>query len=245
MRIAAAAKTGVASAKPASTNREHRRRVGAGAEHANIAAFDPDIPGVKRKPDRPDPEPSGGKPFAHAGRPHRLLEGNMADRRKHRRDEAECRDDVGRHVGEPARKHRIGGPDDRRHERRRKTRRVGLAEPELGAAADEHGRADQSEQRAHDVMEPQPLLRQQAGEQHDQQRPKIVDEPGFGRRRKPQRREVKRVIPEQAAHTERPYFRRLSQCAQCARARNPGCGTEAAPDRKADRGKLKRGHLPG
>ena len=169
----------------------------------------------------------------------------MADRRKRGGDQTERRDHIGRYVREAAREHRVGRPHEGRHERRREAGRVGFGEPELGPARDQRDRAEEPDQRARDVMKPQPLLRQQTGEQHDQQRPKIVDEPGFGRRCKAERGEIQRVIAEQPANPKRPYFRRLAQRMHGMTANDPGCGPESAPDREADRGELERRHLPG
>ena len=53
-------------------------------------------------------------------------------------------------------------------------------------------------------MRRQPLAGQQRREQHDQQRPEIIQQARFGRRREAQREEIQRVIAEQAADARRP-----------------------------------------
>ena len=60
-------------------------------------------------------------------------------------------------------------------------------------------------------MRRQPLARQQRREQHDQQRPEIIQQPGFRRRRETQREEIQRVIAEQAADADDPGDQRLLQ----------------------------------
>ena len=54
--------------------REQRRRVGGGAEHADIAALHADVPGVKRGTDRSDAERDDREPLRRRLRPDRGLD---------------------------------------------------------------------------------------------------------------------------------------------------------------------------
>ena len=54
---------------------------------------------------------------------------------------------------------------------------------------------------------PQPLAGQEAGEQHDQQRPEIGDQARLRRRREPQRGEVAEMIAEEPADADQPDHR--------------------------------------
>ena len=101
---------------------------------------------------------------------------------------------------------------------RRRPRRRPRASPAIwpGAkrcaiAGEQQHRAGEAEQRADDVMRRSRSPGKQRGEQHDQQRPEIIEQPGFGRRREAQRQEIQRVIAEQAADADDPGHRRLPQ----------------------------------
>jgi hypothetical protein len=112
----------------------------------------------------------------------------------------------------------------------------------LRAAADQHDGADQPKNGANDVVHFELLARQKSREQHDQQRPEIIDQAGFGRRRETQREEIKRVIAEQAKYPERPDFRLLAQGADRALAEHPGYRAHQSANRKCHGGKLERRH---
>ena len=206
-----------------------------------------DVPGVERDPDRPDAEPEHREPLRRALRPMRLLERQMEDRRERRGRETEARDRIGRHRGEAARRDRIDRPGERRDERRRKPRQIVLREADAAAPEEQHRRAGERDQRTGDVMPFQLLARQQRREQHDEQRPGIVDELRLRRRREPQREKEQRVIAEQSADAERPDLPRLPrellpQQRHRAGTQHEARGTERAADRKRHRGELERRH---
>ena len=73
------------------------------------------------------------------------------------------------------------------------------------------GDAGEAQQRAHQMRPAQPLAGQRRGQQHDQQRPEIVDQVRLGRRRELERGEIERVVAEQAADAEQPDRRRPAQ----------------------------------
>ena len=92
------------------------------------------------------------------------------------------------------------------------------------------------------MADAQPLARQQRGKQHDQQRPQIGDQARLGRRRPPQRGEVKRVIAEQPADADQPDRPRLGDGAE-APARGGEAEAERAADRKRQRRQFERRNL--
>ena len=135
----------------------------------------------------------------------------MHDGRQQRRCRAKAGHRIGRHGLQPPRHHGIGGPDKGRDESGEQSRQLAGLKVGRPAADQQQHRAGQPEQRAEDMMRQEPLARQQRREQHDQERPEIVQKPGFGRRRKAQREEIERVIAEQAADADDPGKQRLLQ----------------------------------
>ena len=166
------------------------------------------------------------------------------DRGQRRRREAESRDRVARHIGKAAREHRIDRPREGRHEGRRKSGQIAPVNV-MPRPANSRAVPAERDQRARDVMHAQAFARQQRGEQHDQHRPEIADKLRLGRRRKPQRQEIERVIAEQPADTERPHRPWLLQRARRARPEQPRRGTDPATDGECHRGELKRRHGAG
>ena len=81
--------------------------------------------------------------------------------------------------------------------------------------ADEQRRSREPHQRATDMARAQAIAFEQDGrQQHDQQRPKIVDEVGLDRRRVAQRHEEKEMKAEQAVDAERQRARRHAPATQ-------------------------------
>ena len=119
------------------------------------------------------------------------------------------------------------------------------AEIQIGASAHQDDDAGKAEEGARDVGGPDPLARQQRREQHDEERPEVVDEPGFGRRRETQRGEVERVIAEQAADAERPHDRPLPERLQGAAAGDARDEADRPADGERHGRKLERRHGSG
>ena len=78
--------------------REQRRRVGGGAEHADIAALHSDIPGIERGADRADAERCDRQPLQERLGPHRGLDRAMHQCREQRGRETKARHRIGRHA---------------------------------------------------------------------------------------------------------------------------------------------------
>ena len=97
---------------------------------------------------------------------------------------------IRRHRFEPARHHRVARPDEGCDERRDQSRHLARSEVAAAIAGKQQHGAGKAERGADDMMRRQPLARQQRGEQHDQKRPEIVQQPRLGRRRKAQRQEI-------------------------------------------------------
>src|SRR5215217_4245827 len=95
------------------------------------------------------------------------------------------------------------------------------AKIERTTAAQQDTHARESQDRTYDMRGPQPFAREQGREQHDEERPKITDEPGLGRGCEPQGREVQRMVAEQSADPESPHGRWLTQDAQSLRSHGP------------------------
>jgi hypothetical protein len=106
-------------------------------------------------------------------------------------------------------------------------------------------RAGKPEQRADDVMRQQALAGQERGEQHDQQRPEIVQESGFRRRRETQREKIQRVIAEQPADADDPRHKRLLQCAEGGWAKQEARESDHRANRKGHGGELERRDFSG
>jgi hypothetical protein len=94
-------------------------------------------------------------------------------------------------------------------------------------------------------MRRQPLAGQQRGEQHDQQRPEIVQQAGFRRRCEAQREEIQRVIAEQAADADDPGDQRLPERIEGGGPEQEAREGDQSADRKRHGGELERGDLSG
>ena len=168
----------------------------------------------------------------------------MHDRGEQRRRRAKPRHRVGRHRFEPARGHRIGRPHKGRDERRDQAGHLAGGDA-AGVACEQEHRAGQSEHSANNVMRRQPFAGQQRGEQHDQKRPQIIQQAGFGGRRKAQRQEIQCVIAEQAADADDPCDQRLTQCVDSLTPPDPCQRSHQRADRKRHRRELECGNLSG
>ena len=204
--------------------------------------LDPDVPHVERETDRPEPQPDDGRPLPQIVRPDSLLERQVERHREHRGDKAEAGDDVRRHAGEAPRQHRVARPGERAEHRGQ------VAEGELGLdgeplpAGDDQHRAGETQQRPRDVVRTQLFARQQRREQHDEQRPEIVDEPGLDRRRVAQRDVIERVIAEDPAHAEQPDRPWLAQRLDCLGPHGPEHHACQRADAQTDSQQLERRH---
>ncbi len=219
--------------------RQQRRRVGRGAEHADIAALHADIPGVERSADRPDAERGDREPLQRRVRPRpwsRTAACTAAA--SNAVASAESRDRVGRHRFEPARHHRIGRPRQRPPRRPRPSPGI-CAEREAAAWLP----ANSSTVPASPSTAPttwcgasrSPGSSDENSTINSGQR--VIQQAGFGRRRKPQRQEVQRVIAEQAADADDPGERRL----RAGRGSRPAARSRSAiPGQRADRKRHRR-----
>ena len=182
-------------------------------------------------------------PLQRRLRPHGRLNQTMHEHGKQRGHRTEARDRIGRHRFEPARQHRIGRPDKGRDKGRDQAGNCPAEKPRI--AGEQQHRAGKSQHRADDVMHREPLARQQRREQHDQQRPEIIQKPRFGRRGETQRQEIQRVIAEQSADADDPGDRRLAQRRGGIGAADPGQRAGRGTDRKCHGRKLKGRNLAG
>ena len=169
----------------------------------------------------------------------------MDERGEQRGRKAKACDRVGRHRLQLARHHRIGRPHEGGEEGRGQTGDLAGRESPARIAGEQQHRAGEPEQRADDVMRRQPLARQQRREQHDQQRPEIIQQAGFGRRRKAQREEIQRVIAEQPADADHPGDQWLLHCAEGGRPEQEACERHRGADPERHGGELERGNFPG
>ena len=165
------------------------------------------VPQIERGAGRAEAERQHGEPCRGRGRPHRVLEQQVAAQRQRGRCRAERRDGVGRRLAEAARQHRIERPGESAAERQRIAQRVGAGEVHAATEGQQHD-AGETQQRAREMRPAQALAGERRRQQHDQERPQIVDEIGFGRRGKLQGGEVERVVAEQAADAQQPDARR-------------------------------------
>jgi hypothetical protein len=94
-------------------------------------------------------------------------------------------------------------------------------------------------------MQPQSLVGEQRRQQHDEQRPEIVEETGFRRGRQPQRGKIQRMVAEEAADPEPPDLGRLPQRRRSAGPQQPAHGADAAADREGEGRQLKWRHAAG
>ena len=188
---------------------EQRRGVGRRTQHADVAALHPDVPCVERGTDRTDAERNDRQPLCRGFRPDRHLDRQMDRGGEQRGCKTEAGHRIGRHRLQLARHHRICRPYEGGDKRRGQAGDLLPFEMHGCIAGKQQHRAGKPEQRADDVMGFKPLARQQRREQHDQQRPEIIQQPGFRRRRQPQRQEIQRVIAEQSADADDPHDRRL------------------------------------
>ncbi len=208
---------------------QQRRGIGEGAQRADVAALHPMVPDEEGQADRPQAQPRHRRP-AGGVRHHRLFQRQMAQQRQQGGAAAEPADRLGRHRADPPAQHRIAGPDHRRQHRGAVAQGEARVEGHP-ASPDQHDDAEQPQRRPGDVPPAQPLARQQGGEQHDQQRPGVVDQVGLDRRREAQRHEEDEVIAEQPADAEQPDRRPLPGRGQrrAALQRHP-----AEPDQEGD-----------
>ena len=102
----------------------------------------------------------------------------------------------------------------------------------------QHGGGRQPEQGADDVCRRAADARQQAREQHREQRPQRGDQVRFRRWRELQGREVERVVAEQAVDAEREGGR-ASAADSAARPRSSAVRHHGAADGKDDGGRLE------
>ena len=175
---------------------------------------------------------------------HRGLDHAVDERGKQRGGETEAGDRVGRHRLELARHHRIGRPHKGGDEGCGQARYLAGRKARAIAGEQQHG-AGKPEQRADDMMRRQSLARQQRGEQHDQQRPEIIQQTRFRRRREAQREEIQRVIAEQAADADDPGDQRLLQGTKGGGPEQETGECDQRADRKCHRGKLECRDLSG
>ena len=175
------------------------------------------VPQIERGAGRAEAERQHGEPRRRRGRPHRVLEQQVAAERQRGRYSAERRDGVGRRLAEAARQHRIERPGESAAERQCVAQRIGAGEVHAAAEGQQH-HAGETQQRAQKMRPAQALAGERRRQQHDQERPEIVDEIGLGRRRELQGGEVERVIAEQAADAQQPHAWRPSHQARPADA---------------------------
>ena len=203
------------------------------------------VPDVESQPDGADAQAEDGEPLDGPRRNDGRFERGMTDRRQSGGREAEARDRLGRRARERTRQHRIAGPD------KRATEGEGVADLRLpsrfGEARafreKERRRAGKAERRADQVASAQTLARQGCGEKHDQQRPEIGDQARICRGRAAKRREVERVITEQAADSHRPHFGRLAERREPP-ARRCIAEPAKAADSEGERRQFERRRLP-
>ena len=168
----------------------------------------------------------------------------MHDGRQQRRCRAKPSDRIGWHGLQPSRHHRIGRPDKGRDEGG--SQAGDLPRRKAGAiAGEQQDGAGEPQQRADDVMRKQPLARQQRGEQHDQQRPEIIEQARFRRRCKTQRQKIQRVIAEQPADADDPDDKRLLQGVEGGRPEDEAGERDGSADRKCHRRELERRDFSG
>jgi hypothetical protein len=169
----------------------------------------------------------------------------MHRRREQRGGETKARHRVRWHRFELARHHRIGRPHEGRDKRRDQPGHLSRREPTAAVACKQKHRAGESEQCPDDVMRRQAFARQQRRKQHDQQRPEIIKQACFGRRREAQRQEIQGVVSEQPADPDDPCKRWLPQCADGIRPPDPCQRSHQRADRERHRGQLKCRNFPG
>jgi hypothetical protein len=113
------------------------------------------------------------------------------------------------------------------------------------APGKQQGSAAKRDQRARDMMQPQPFAGQQRREQDDEHRPEIADQLRLGGRREPQRQKIERVVAEQPADAQHPDRPGLFQRMRGTGPEEPARSADPAADRKRHRGELKRRHGTG
>ena len=162
------------------------------------------VPEIERGARRAEAERQHGEPRRGRGRPHRLLEQQVAAAATAcGRCRAERGDGIGRRLAEAARQHRIERPGESAAQRQRIAQRVGAGEVHAATEGQQHD-AGETQQCAREMRPAQALAGERRRQQHDQQRPQIVYEIGFGGRSKLQRGEVECVVAEQAADAQQP-----------------------------------------
>jgi hypothetical protein len=184
--------------------REQRRRIGRSPEHTDIAALHPDIPGTECGTHRADAERSDRQPLRRRIGPDRDFDEPMHHSGEQRGRQTEARHRVRRYRFELARHHRIGRPHKGRDKGREQSGQLARRETAAAIAGKQEHRAGEPQQGADDVVRRQPFAGQQRRKQHNQQRPAIIQQPGFRRRREAQRQEIQRVITEQPADPDDP-----------------------------------------
>jgi len=121
----------------------------------------------------------------------------MAEQGQQGGGEAEAAHRIARNFLIAAIGHRIGGPDHAAGHGRSIAGQIARVEAGPARLGDQQHRAAHAHHRADHMAQMQPLARQQGREQHDQQRPEIVQQIGFQRRSQPQGQEIEEVIAEQ------------------------------------------------
>src|SRR5262245_11225721 len=107
--------------------------------------------------------------------------------------EAEAGDRLRRHAFEAPRQYRIERPDDGSRQGEAVAQQRAPFERKAGRAlppGDENDEPEKADERAENMAPFEPLAWQSRREQHDQKRPEVVEEAGFGRRCETQRREI-------------------------------------------------------
>ncbi len=181
------------------------------------------------------------------------LESRVTAEREQPRHETEQPDGCGGERGaaapQPLPRERIARPDERRQQCARVTpRRVGLERREAACMRrprDRDDRAGEAEHPADHVPSGKPRVAQeQRREQHDQQRPQVVDQIRFERRREPERDEQEEVEAEEAIDAEREDARRHAPRAPGRRREHAGRG-ERRPDQQERRHRRQPHAEPG
>ena len=130
-------------------------------------------------------------------------------------------------AGEAARDHRIARPDEGA-QRRQHMAELDTATAGAEAARDQHRRRRKADQGAGEMAQLQPAARQKRREQHDQQRPEIMDQIGLGRRRRLDRGIVERAVAEGTVEPKEEGGRRRPRQMQPASRRRDREDEQAA-----------------
>ena len=192
------------------------------------------IPEIERRSRRSQAQRQYGQPRCPAGRPDGALEGQMAGEREQGRCGAEGGDRIGRRFAEAARQNGVDRPGEGAAQCQQVAQRVAVGEVQP-AAEGQQRHAREAQGGAGQMRPAQTFARQRRGEQHDQQRPEIVDEVGFGRWRELKGGEIEGVVAEQAADPQQPDARRPAD-----QSGPPHAARKRAHD--ADRGADREGH---